>query len=290
MAQINAEFAQPVNQEGQPVNLAPQAGESDPRAFQVIAPDFYCGVLHEVKYKTYEAAWKAIKCPDSLSGKWTYAALTPSVELMNADTNGVNSMINRQDVTLGVVFKGKMYRPDGNAESPFFKDGSNLLSAVGMFEVVNGVARVVGDTEWIVKRPIKCRVGTAGYVSGVNINLNPKQLTEAFTVLNGDSVEYTGSDLEELTFQYNLDKGYVDENGEQLEFINTSKEGKELDEPIAVRLRLKNAIVGWYLPSSSDIKNNGWITRNGKVFLTDAYADSYERIVEAQSNARGDDF
>lgn len=290
MAQINAAFQQPTNQNGELVNIAPQAGESDPRAFRIVKRDFYPAILHEVKYKTYSANWKGIKNSTSPDGKWTYAALTPSVELLNADTNEVNSIINRQDVVLGVVYQGAMFRPDGLPESPFFSTGQNLLSSVSMFEVVNGVARVTGDTDHIVHRPVKCRVGTAGYVSGLNINLDPKELTKQFAELFGENIEFSVDQMEELTHRYNVDKGYVDDNGEQLEFVTTSKAGVELDEPIAIRLRLKNSVVGWYLPSSTDIKNNGWVTRNGKVFMNDAYADSFERIIEAQANARSDDY
>jgi hypothetical protein len=198
--------------------------------------------------------------------------------------------VTRQDVTMGVQWRNMMYRPDKLNESPFFKDAQNLLSALSGFVIENGVARVTIDTDWIVDRPIKVRTGIAGYVAGRNINLTPKALTEIFTRLNGGDAHYTSEDIPSLVQEYNLEMGYIDDNGEQSEFIYTDRAGNELDEPLAVRLKLKNAIVGWYLPSPIDIKKNGWYVRDGKVFLTEGHADAFERVVEAQANARSDDY
>ncbi len=294
MAKIQAAFPEPTKQDGTPVNIAPQAeGESNPRAFQPIKPDFYAAIVHSLKFKTYRASWgkdeKQIKSPVK-DGLWDYAALTPSVEILNGETNeGVNSIVTRQDVTLGVQFQGSMCRPDKLPESPFFKDGERLLTALGMFIVSNGRATINGDTDHVIDRPVKVFVSNAGYVTGKNVNFNPQALTLLFTRLNGDDTSYTSEDISNLVDAYNREMGYVDDNGEQVEFIYTDKNGKELAEPLAVRLKLKNAITKWYFPSTIDARVNGWVVRDGKFFMSANHADSYERIVAAASYDTGNE-
>lgn len=293
MGQIKATFQEPVKQDGTPVNIAPQAEETDARAFQPIAPDFYPAIVHGLKFKTYRASWgkgeKQIKSPDK-DGLWEYVALTPSVEILNADTNEVNSIITRQDITLGVMFKGVMYRPDKQPESPFFKDGERLLTALSMFSVQGGKASIDGDTDWIVDRPVKVFVSNAGYVAGKNINLNPQQLTELFTRLNDGDVHYTADDIPSLINMYNQEMGYVNEDGEQVEFVTHDRDMKELAEPLPVRLKLKNYISKWYFPSNIDARINGWVARDGKFFLSEQHADSFERIVAANALSENDGF
>lgn len=296
MTIIKAEFAQPTDNEGKAVNIAPTvAGEADSRAFTPIKPDFYGAIVRTLKTKTYNSTWgkeeRAVSNPDSRDGLWQYLALTPEVEIMSADVNeGVNSLVTRQDVTVGVQWRGQMYRPDKQPESPFFKEAQNLMSALSGFVIENGIARITIDTDWIIDRPIKVRTGIAGYVAGRNINYTPQKLAEIFTRLNGDDAHYGLEDIPSLVEEYNLEQGYIDDNGEQAEFIHTDRQGNDLEEPLAVRLKLKNAIVGWYLPSNIDVKKYGWYVRNGKVFRTEGHADAFERILEAQTNARDDDF
>lgn len=286
MVKIVSTFAQPQDSTGKAVDLSPViSGEADQRAFQLIAPGYYRAIIHELGSKTYDAKWGEFKNPDN-NGLWQYHALTPNIELLNGETNeGVNSLITRQDVTMGVFFRNNWYRPDGANESPFFKDCQNLLAALGMFSVENGKVSIDGDTDFVIDRPIKVRIGTAGYVAGTKKNLTPKQLTEKFGELNGDDVNFGFEDLPRLTELYNRDMGYIDADGKQVEFITVDSKGNELDEEnyIPVRLKLKNVVVGWYTPSSIDIKIAGWYVRDNRIFVSEAHADSFDAIVLASA-------
>lgn len=289
MVKIDTSFNQPTTPDGTEINVTQRVAEDDARQFRLIAGGYYGVIIRSAKSKEYEAAWgkgdKAKLNPTNPNGKWQYHALTPIVEILNADTNEVNSLITRQDVTLGVLYQGRWYRPDGSTDSPFFKDGQNFLSSVGMFSKTgDGRVSINGDTDHIIMRPSKVTIGHSGYVAGRNINIPHYELSKAFVALNGDTA-YEFEDIDRLTTEWNIENGYADANGDTIEFIDTDKNGKELDTPIDIRLKLKNVITGWFAPTAVDVRRYGWYVRDGLVFLNEETADSYEALVNADASA-----
>lgn len=246
----------PTNKDGEVIALPSERPAT--RSFDLITPDFYIAVVRGVEYGSYFAGYKGFTNPARPDGKWEYSKITPDLQLQNDN----RTVINRQELTLGVIHEGTFIRPDGDTkQSPIFGGNTgaqHFLTAVGMYaknsddKVVLGHPEYGFDPELIEDRVITVKTGIAGYIKGSK-GIDHLEFDRIMRERNGGA--WTVEDLPDLLEDYNREHNYGDGEG----------------------LKTKNVITGYYSIFRAEAEKQGFFfdEETGAVYLSKASYDAY---------------
>jgi len=245
-------------------DLSPSSGGA---SYDLVKPGFYGAIVTKMEPGQYRAKYKGHANPDSEDGKWTYLKIIPSITLLN----DAHTRISRQDLTVGALdSEGYLVRPDGD-ESKLPTFGGNtgaqfLLQALGLFRKTDeeGGFELDFAPKSIVNRILRVRVSTGAFIKGER-NFSPDALQKMLEETAGVS-DYPFSKLDELVAKWNLDNGYIDSDGDEVE------EG--------VLLRTKNVVTGYYALSDADARREDYIVEDGMVFQDEEAYAFYEALRE----------
>lgn len=161
---LNITMAAPTNDDGSidETKVAPRqaSGGGGSLSYAPFQAGFHMAIVRELKEKTYRAGYGSHKNPDSADGKWDYYGLTPTLhiphysqatEKVEMTVNGeavvkdqtVNvldytSVVNRQDLTMGVIKNDALYRVGEDGKNPMFRGNGgtyDMLQALGLFQL-----------------------------------------------------------------------------------------------------------------------------------------------------------
>lgn len=229
--------------------------------FQLIPSGYSLAVVNGMVLGSYEGKANGVK------GKVTYWKVTPDITLMN----GNKTIINRQEITLGAVKNGALYRPDKDSGKPaIWALAKYCLSTLGLLEnavnddgeVIEGEFVLDFDTDAIMNRVVKVRVGIGGYIKGEQ-TFDEKAMTELLLEQN-DGNDYTFEEIPALVAQYNEDHEYPTNEG----------------------LKTKNIITNFFNVDMATIEEHGFYLEpdTGAVFTNEAAYDSYLSLRDSQDS------
>jgi hypothetical protein len=248
MAMLSASIGEIKDKDGKPVDLSAKAG-GDSKAFRLVKPGYYTAVIEGLAFHENPGKSGTYINPNRPDGKWVYWRLTPSVRLQNE--NG--TLINRQDVQLGVVENGQYIRPDGDKTKPaMWSTGQFFLRALGLLIGNNGVYTHSFDPELIEGRVVRVQVAVGAYRKG-STSYTPEQLTAMLTQTNnGQGYEF--EDIPDLVALYNADNNLTEDDA----------------------LKTKNVITGYYSVGGKEIEEHGYyVDEMGGVYLSEAVYKVY---------------
>lgn len=260
MAKIQANVGRIKDKDGNDFNPdARTAGTGN--SFRLIEPGFYVAVLNTLKLGEYRAAFKGHKS-SAADGKWTYWKITPDITLLN----DWGTIINRQDVQIGVMENGQFVRPDGDtSKSAIWTAAQYFLAALGLLSKDdNGEFTLDFDDATILSRVLKVKVGTGGYIKGER-GYSPSEM-EAMLLDANDGMPYDFEDIPELIARWNDDNGY--------------------DPDSDTCLKPKNVILNYYGLDAKAIADGGFFQPEGSsaVFVTEKDYDLYLQLLDAAEN------
>lgn len=270
MTRLTGKIENPTNKDGEAVDITARSEAVDNRAFYTVKPDYYNAVVEKLEFNTYQGNYKGFPNPDSKDGKWTYGKLTPHLRLLNEN----KTIISRQDVIIGVLKDGVPYRPDGDkSKAAIWPAAQYLLSALGLFRKSGSDFELDFDTDLIFDRIVRVKTDVAGFIKNEK-NFSPEELRGLLTPVNL-GVEYTWEELFGLVKEYNLENGYVDE------------EGKDLND--GIKLKTKNVVVNYFGLTAADAEAQGFYfdTDTQAVFLSEASKIAYDQAAEEGAKPKG---
>lgn len=146
--------------------------------YSLVEPGYYTAVVSGCKVGTYTGKFKGLK------GEFNYLKLTPEFTLFNE----AQTLINRQDITLGVVNSdGVLYRPDGDDEKPaMFTDGAFFISSLGFVDEAGNVDIEGFAPELVAGQVIRVRVGTENYTDREGETRAKNKITGFYPVRDED--------------------------------------------------------------------------------------------------------
>lgn len=260
MAKIVAKVGSIVDREGNSVDPTKRSAGSG-NSFRVIEPGFYVARVKSLKFGDYRAAFKGFPSKEK-DKKWTYWKLTPEIELVNPE----KTLINRQDVQIGVVKDGTLVRPDGDKEkSAIWTSAQYLLGALGLLSKGEDEQFTLSfDPDLVANRMIKVRTAIGGYIKG-ETGYDEKQMNALLLDVN-DGQEYDFSEIPELIERWNEDNGYDNED--------------------EVRLKAKNVVTSFFALDTKTIEEAGFYLDDdtGAVYETEADYTTYLALVDASDN------
>jgi len=260
MAKITAKVGSIVDKEGKDIDPTKRSAGSG-NSFRVIEPGFYVARVKSLKFGDYRAAYKGFpsKAKDK---KWTYWKLTPEIELVNPE----KTLINRQDVQIGVVENGSLVRPDGdNSKANIWTTAQYLLGALGLLgKDEDGKFTLDFDPDLVANRMIKVRTAIGGYIKG-ETGYDEKQMNALLLEVN-DGQEYTFDEIPGLIEMWNDDNGYDNED--------------------EIRLKAKNIITSFFALDTKTIEENGFYLdeATGAVYESEADYTTFLALVDAADN------
>lgn len=264
MAKITASVGEIKDKDGKDFDPSQRSAGSG-RSFQLIEPGFYIAIVRGLKFGSYRAAYKGYKSPAS-DGKWTYWKLTPDIELVNAN----RTLINRQDVQIGVVEKGAFVRPDGDTtKAAIWTAAQYFLAALGLLTTKeDGQFGLDFDPDIITDRVIKVRTDIGGYIKGER-GYDAKEMNQMLLEVN-EGVPFEFEDVPELIALWNSDNGY---DGD-------------------ICLKPKNIIANFYAPDLRTIGENGFYVdeATGAVFINELSYNAYLQLKDAVDSYQEPDF
>lgn len=253
-------------------DLSSAAGGNN-AAFDLVEPGYYDAMLRKMTVSTHRAKFGKFASPDA-DGKWEYLKLLPDVQLLNE----AKTLINRQQLTVGVLYEDELIRPDKDPEKLPVWGGTQgaqfLLQALGLFRVVEGGYELDLRPDIVVNRPLRVRTEIGGYIKGAS-NYDPAELTKLLlSIRGGAAVPF--AEIRALQAQWNAKEGFTDPDG------NEYTEG--------VSLRLKNIITGWYAHSPAQAEELGYYAdeETGMIFADAETFTSYQSW-SAQSDSDSPD-
>lgn len=221
----------PVKKDGEEIDLTAASGGGS--SFSLIKPDYYEAVLKGLKQlDPVIGKYKNIKPPKGSKG-WEYVKLQPEIELLNTN----RTQINRQQITVGIVHEGALYRPDEDGKSPIWPDAQYMLNALGLLVKTDSGYSLEFDAKFISSRVLRVRTSIAGYRKQV-ANYNPKELTELLGLADLNDVEGVQAAVE----AFNIEEGLVQPDGDLTEDA----------------LKLKNVITNFYPLRPQDAEEKGY--------------------------------
>lgn len=263
MAKLQANVGKITDKDGNAVDPTARSSGNG-TAFHLIEPGYALATVTALEMAEYRAKSGEHRSKDK-DGKWTYVKLTPSFLLHNE--NG--TIINRQDVTVGVRGKSGFMRPDGDkSKAAIWPQAQYLLGALGLLSKdEEGNFSLDFDTDLIADRVVRVQHDIAGYQKGVR-NYDPEALSLALLGAN-DGNPYTFDDVQDLVAQWNVDN--------------------DLDEDNDQRLRLKNVVTGVYPVDEKTIEEGEFFVdpATGAVFTSLEAFDRCTQLVEI-SDQQGD--
>lgn len=265
MAKLVAKVGSIKDKEGKDINPTQRSAGSG-NSFQLVKPDYYLAVVDEIKFGEYRAAYKGFPSK-SKDKKWTYWKLTPSIKLLNDN----RTLINRQDIQIGVVDDGVFVRPDGDKEkSAIWTTAQYFLGALGLLgQDESGEFKLDFDPELVTGFVIKVRTAIGGYIKG-ETGFDEKQMHELLLAQN-DGQEYEFEDVPALVDQWNEDNGYDDDDK---------------------KLKTKNIIVNFFAVDLAAIEENGFYLdeATGSVFVSEKDYDKYIQLKDLSDQNNTDPF
>lgn len=176
MPKINISMQAPTNEDGQvdASQVAPRqvSGGTGNISYAPVQAGFHVALVQELKEKTYRAGYGSHKNPDSKDGKWDYYGITPVLNIPHysqatsekmVEVDGVQVMreatvnvidyitvINRQDLTVGVIKGGGLYRVPQDGKSPMFRGNGgayDLIQALALFDLDEATKTVSINTD-----------------------------------------------------------------------------------------------------------------------------------------------
>lgn len=179
-------------------------------AFALVEPGVYVAHLKGVELSTKEGKYKDKKPPKGSKG-WTYAKITPDIELVN----DAGTVINRQELTIGVIKDGALYRPDEDGKSAMWPESQYFLNSIGLLNKnEDGTYALDFDDRSIKSRMLKVGVGVGGYIKGSK-NFAPNDLYAFLKseVNGGEDFDRTLDNITEAAYNYNSDNGLIKVDG-----------------------------------------------------------------------------
>lgn len=259
MAKLNAKVGQIKDKDGNAVDPAKRSAGGG-KSFEIIKDDYYLAVVKSLAFGEYRANYKGApsKAKDK---KWTYWKVTPSVELLNDN----RTIINRQDIQIGVVEDGSLVRPDGdNSQSAIWTGAQYFLGALGLLKAdENGEFTLDFDPDMIANRIVKVRTGIGAYIKGER-GYDVNEVTAMLTEQN-NGMEYPHDQIPFLVDQWNEDNGYDDPD---------------------VRLKTKNVITNYFAVDLSTVDERGFYLDEGTgaVYVTELDFNRYQQLVDMDEN------
>lgn len=260
MAKITASVGAIKDKEGNSIDPTQRSAGGGGNSFRLVPPDYYLAVVKEVKFGEYRAQYKGFpsKAKDK---KWTYWKLTPSIQLLNDD----KTLINRQDIQIGVVQDGVLVRPDGDtSKSAIWTAAQYFLGAAGLLaQGENGEFSLDFDPDLVANRVIKVKTGVGGYIKG-ETGYDVAQM-HALLLEQNNGMEYDFDDIAGLVDQWNEDNGYTEDD---------------------VRLKTKNIVTNFFAVDTASIEENGFYLDEvtGAVFISELDYNDYIRQVDEIAN------
>ncbi len=265
MAKLNAKVGAIKDKDGNAVDPVKRSAGNG-RSFEIIPDDYYLAVVKTLTFGEYRAQYKGVKSK-AKDGKWTYWKVTPSVELLNDN----RTIINRQDIQIGVVDNGSLVRPDGDdSKSAIWTGAQYFLGALGLLtQDENGEFSIGFDPDIIANRVVKVRTGIGGYIKGergFDVNEMKALLTE-----QNNGMEYTFDEIPFLVDQWNEDNGYDDPD---------------------IRLKTKNIITNYFAVDLATVEERGFYLdeATGAVYVTELDYNKYQQLVDMEDNYEEPDF
>lgn len=260
MARLTATVGEINDKDGKSIDPAKRSAGSG-NSFRLVKPDFYLARVKDLKYGEYRAPYKGFPSKDK-DKKWTYVKLTPGVELLNPE----KTLINRQDIQVGVLSNGALTRPDGDgSKANIWTSAQYLLGALGLLKKDDhGLFMLDFDTDLIANRIIKVRTGIGGYIKG-EATYEAPEMTQKLLEVN-DGVEFTFEETQGLIDLWNEDNGY------------------DLEDEI--RLKPKNLVTNFFAVDLKTIEDNGFYLDEdtGAVFQTEGDYTAYLALVDQAEN------